>query len=161
LRYIDPDGLEVKFAPGVSPTFKKQFGQAIQYLNKGSISGTFAKLEKLPQTVWIDQATPGSNDMYYSPDTKTIVWDPKSALKCSNDSTQTPALGLLHEGGHALGDLTGTAAPAVPIPGDPYDTAEEKRVIINLEIPAARKLGEGMRKDHQGIPYQVPCPTCR
>ncbi len=161
LRWTDPDGLEVRFAPGVSPTFKKQFGHAIQYLNKGGVSETFAKLEKLPQTVWIDQATPGSNDMYYSPNTKTIVWDPKSALKCSNNSTQTPALGLLHEGGHALGDLTGTASPTVPIPGDPYDTAEEKRVIINLEIPVARKLGEGIRTDHHGIPYQVPCPTCR
>lgn len=30
-----------------------------------------------------------------------------------------------------------------------YDTKEERRVIENVETPAARKAGEGTRKDHK------------
>lgn len=160
-KYTDSDGKKVKFVNGSSNTFKNQFSQAIQYLNAGKVSGTFKKLESLPQTVYVEESPAGSNDDYYDRSTKTIGWDPLSALECTNGTKQSPALGLLHEADHALGDLTGTSASRLRIPGDPYGNAEERRVIVNHETPAATKLGEGTRIDHYGRTYQVARPIDR
>lgn len=159
--YVDPDGRKVRFAPGVSADFKKQFADAITYLNKGKVSGVIAKLESRPEIVTVDEPPAASNKMYFDPTTNTIVWDQRSALDPTTGGTQTPALGLLHEAAHALGHLEKTAASTVPIPGDPYHTAEEKRVIQNIENPAANKLGEATRSDHGARRVrQVKCSTC-
>lgn len=160
IKYIDPDGRKVEFAQGSTTKFKSQFKQAIQYLNKAGAAASFAELQKSKDTILIEEPNAGSNDMYYDPNTKTIVWDPLSALKTTNGTIQTPALGLGHEGEHALGDIKGTAASAKNIPGDPYNTAEERRVIQGYETKAANKLKEGTRQDHYGSAFQVKCPTC-
>jgi hypothetical protein len=53
---------------------------------------------------------------------------------------------------HAFGD------PSVPIlpTNNAYDNTEEYRVITQYETPLAIKLGEDVRYDHRGRPYQVP-----
>jgi hypothetical protein len=38
IRFFDPDGMEVRFAKGVSEQFKKDFGKAVQHLNKNKAS---------------------------------------------------------------------------------------------------------------------------
>ncbi len=111
-------------------------------------------------TVYAQEAPAGSNIDSYNPATDTITWDPKSALQCTNGSTQSPALGLGHELEHTLGDMTGTSASRIP-DGSPYGRPEERRVIDYYETRTARNLGEGTRSDHGGRPYQVPCVTCR
>jgi RHS repeat-associated protein len=164
-KFIDPDGRKVEFAAGSSAKFKKQFAAAIKYLNKGKVSGVFSQLQKQKATVYIQEASVAHDD-YYDPFSKTISWDPLSALEttgstASAPSLQSPALGLLHEGAHALGHLTGTSASAVPLPFDPYHNAEERRVITKIETPAAIKLGEGIRKDHSAKrTYHSKCPSC-
>src|SRR5689334_18457332 len=37
----------------------------------------------------------------FNPETRTICWDPYSALRTSGGGKQSPALGLLHEKDHA------------------------------------------------------------
>lgn len=75
---------------------------------------------------------------------------------------QTPALGLLHEAGHALQDLQNPGQMqidiATPVPA--YHNKEEQRVIDIIETPAANKLGEPARKHHGGTAVRVSCPIC-
>ncbi|MBD5654141.1 MAG: hypothetical protein IAI50_03040, partial [Candidatus Eremiobacteraeota bacterium] len=92
-----------------------------------------------------------------------IYWDPHSALRSNNGTTQTPALALLHEQGHAWewktdphGYLAGFNDKSRR-----YDTAEEQRNETGLERRAAAALGEGTRRDHGGTPYGVAGSTSR
>ncbi len=94
----------------------------------------------------------------YDPNTRTVYWDPNSALETTGGGHQTPALGLGHEMAHATGnshmtsELSGIADPR-------YTNMEERRVILNYEDPAARQLGESTRSDHFGTAYNVGSPT--
>jgi RHS repeat-associated protein len=96
----------------------------------------------------------------YDPETRTVYWDPHSALQTTQGGHQTPALGLGHEMAHATGNRHDTAVLS-NTPDARYDTKEERRVILNYENPAARELGESTRSNHGGTPYNVVCPTCQ
>ena len=96
----------------------------------------------------------------YDPNTRTVYWDPHSALRTTTGGNQTPALGLGHEMGHATGDRQQNAVLS-NTPDQRYDNKEERRVIRNYENPAARELGESPRYNHAGTPYNVNCPTCQ
>jgi hypothetical protein len=96
----------------------------------------------------------------YDPQTRTVYWDPHSALKTTMGGHQTPALGLGHEMAHATGNRHMTGRLMME-PDRQYDTKEERRVILNYEDPAARQLGESLRYNHGGTPYNVACPTCQ
>jgi len=96
----------------------------------------------------------------YDPETKTVYWDPYSALETTEGGHQTPALGLGHEMAHAVGNPHETAV-LHDTPDEQYGNKEERRVILNYENPAARELGESTRSDHAGTPYEVDCPTCK
>ncbi|MDQ6929370.1 MAG: hypothetical protein M3126_01710 [Candidatus Eremiobacteraeota bacterium] len=100
------------------------------------------------------------NDDSYDSTTRTIHWDPYSALRTTRGGHQTPALGLGHEADHA------TVGSARLIDGwnrsnRRYDDAEERRVICGSEAHAARTLGESVRHDHQGRCYRVAGPLAR
>jgi RHS repeat-associated protein len=97
-------------------------------------------------------------DDRYDDRTRTVHWDPHSALRTTGGGLQTPALGFYHEMVHATGN-----PPLVQMLldiRDPHFTdLEERRVIQDYETPAARDLGEGTRNDHFGQPYNVASPT--
>jgi len=78
---------------------------------------------------------------------------------------QSPALGFLHEIGHFLhvanspdftahDVLQGTELPL-------WDNAEEQRNTMEVETPAAIRLGEPTRTNHKGIGREVASPTSR
>jgi len=96
----------------------------------------------------------------FDPATRRVYWDPHSALRLADGTTQSPALGLGHELDHA------TVDPAVRMRGAlhfdaGYDNGEERRVILGSERAAARTLGEGIRHDHGGTPFAVASPIGR
>jgi hypothetical protein len=100
------------------------------------------------------------DDDSYDPMTRTVNWDPHSALHTTAGGRQSPALGLGHELDHAVvdGHLAEVAANAY----DPkYDNREERRVIIGSEAHAAQTLGEDVRRDHGGWTYRVASPIER
>ena len=51
--YVDPDGNKVRFAPGTSEEFKKQFAETIKYMNAKGTAGIFAELESRDETIFI------------------------------------------------------------------------------------------------------------
>jgi RHS repeat-associated protein len=100
------------------------------------------------------------NDDSYNPRTRTVNWDPHSALRTTTGGHQTPAMGLGHEMAHGTGNRHQFAIDKIT-PDSRYGNKEERRVIRNYENPAARELGESPRYNHNGTTYHVDCPTCQ
>lgn len=92
-----------------------------------------------------------------------ILYNPKDGLAIETQNLeggfektgeiQSPALGLFHELGHAfnyLYDKSGFKDRIKTPMGNGYDNKEEYDVINKYETPAAIKLGEPVRNNHQG-----------
>jgi RHS repeat-associated protein len=159
-KYIDPNGEKLEFAAGSSASFKAQFAQVIKYHNKHRTSAVFARLQSRSETVTIKEGA--GHAFGYNFKTDTVTFDPTSGLEVSPGQVQTPALGVLHEAGHAESDLANPVQhKADTFTRDPnYGDVEEKDVIQNVETPAAKKIGEPTRTNHGGTPVRVSCPTC-
>jgi hypothetical protein len=141
----------------VAASGRRNFERAVAYLDRDPVERRlFERLEHLPHRVTLRFNARDADD--YDPNTRTIRWDPHSALRTANGGRQSPALGLGHEVDHAVHDgprewRRANAADAA------YDTAEERRVIAGSERHAARTLGEGVRYDHGGRCYRVASPV--
>lgn len=97
----------------------------------------------------------------YNPATRTINWDPRSALRTTEGGTQSPALGLGHEFGHAAAPRWLTRILS-SIPAGGYTNLEEWRVIRLWEVGAATRLGEDVRYSHEAAEvFHVSDPTDR
>ena len=136
---------------------RHDFEDAVAYLSRDPAErALFARLERGPHRVTV--TTNARDADSYDPDTRTIHWDPHSALRTTQGGRQSPALGLGHEVDHAAHD--GPRAWRRENTPDPrYDTAEERRVITGSERHAARTLGEATRTNHTGTCYLVATPT--
>jgi len=151
---LDPQG---------SKQFLAEVYDAIIYLEKAGVAGVLQDIHNSPITIRITEGT-GLNDFYYDPENKEIVFNPFSALETVDGNgnptgnSQTPALGLLHEGGHAKNDIEGTTDLTPRTDG--FTNNEEFNVIMNVENPAALILGEPTRNNHFGIPFRTTCSTC-
>ena len=106
------------------------------------------------------------DDEKYSPLTRTITFNPHSGLKVLDDNgnptgeRQTPALGLLHELGHAFVKLTKAFVSNFFNNGDDqYDNKEDTWIIKNIETPAAKILNEGIRYNHDGDAFKAKNST--
>ena len=118
----------------------------------------FARFESSVQTFHVSVNHRG--DDHYDPATRTVAWDPYSALRTTRGGTQSPALGLAHEIAHAVENPSREAALSARTDAR-YDDAEEARVIRGSERHAARALGEAVRFDHRGSVYRVRTPVSR
>lgn len=99
-------------------------------------------------------------DDSYQADSRTIRWDPTSALRTTRGGHQSPALGLGHELDHAaLGEPAFDMLAAIP--DRRFDNLEERRVILGSERHAAHTLHESVRTDHSGRIYRVESPVAR
>jgi len=133
--------------------------QAREYLRRDAVERSiFSKLEHAPHPIHLRLNAHDADS--YDPNTRTIHWDPYSALRTTTGGRQSPALGLAHEADHA------TVAAAIRdadskhrLPA--YDDLEERRVILGSERHAARTLHEAVRHDHRGTCYHVATPTSR
>ncbi|GAC1498808.1 MAG: hypothetical protein NVS1B14_01970 [Vulcanimicrobiaceae bacterium] len=143
----------------VSRRANADYEQAKRYLARDSRERViFRTLEHGAHRVYV-RINSRNNDSYDAA-TRTIHWDPHSALKTTLGGTQSPALGLAHEADHA------TVCPWRRSAGwahalQRYDNAEERRVIRGSELHAARTLGEAARFDHRGRCYRVGSPIER
>jgi RHS repeat-associated protein len=159
LKYIDPDGRKFEFAKGSTSEFKKQIKQMIKYLRSHGVAGPVNKLARSKTTIYIEQGKTLS-DVLYDPNTKTIIIHPKSGLEVGKGKVQSPALGFLHEAGHAEQHIIRPKQYSVDSTtrDSVYDWVDEKKVIKRIETPAAKKLGEPRRNSHGGKAVLVPTP---
>jgi hypothetical protein len=138
----------------------RAFDEAVHYLERDSrMRAVIAKVEHSRTEVTLRIVHNGADR--YEPDSRTVVWDPLSALRTTAGGHQTPALGLGHELAHAAAasSLLGRGM-RTRLRG--YDNAEERRVVRGAEAHAARTLGEAARSDHRGTCYRVASPViCR
>jgi hypothetical protein len=113
LAWTDSYGLVVNVSVGGRP----HYNAAVAYLRRDpGMAAIIDKLEKSPTvyTVLINNVHDDSYDFL----TKTIYWDPTSAIVCEGGSgSQSPALGLGHEMAHADGGTLAEVLRLIPWPG--------------------------------------------
>jgi hypothetical protein len=138
---------------------KANVDAAFAYLSRDSIERTL--IDRLVHSpIHHKLSLDKHDDDSYDPNTRTIHWDPHSALLTSRGGHQSPALGLGHEIDHAV--LNPRISEELSDFIDPrYDNLEEKRVITGSETHAAHTLHESIRFDHGGTTYKVDSPTMR
>jgi hypothetical protein len=145
----------LSFAASAKPAVDAAFA----YLSRDSVErGLIDRLIHAPMhhKLSLDE----HDDDSYDPNTRTIHWDPSSALLTTRGGHQSPALGLGHEIDHAVLDPHVSEALSDFIVAR-YDNLEEKRVITGSETHAAHTLHESIRFDHGGSCYKVDSPTSR
>lgn len=148
-KYVDPDGKEVILAESL----RKNYNSAKNYLTSRSrlAKAYFSRIErKASPTVTINKTSGGSNakigDPVYG---DQIEWNPQEGL-VTNEGSQSPATGLIHEIIHVLVNQDGVAS------SDQDQVTIMKENIINSET------GEGKRENHfDGKVEKVSGPTCR
>jgi RHS repeat-associated protein len=177
--YNYPDGREIwityyqggseqhiKYSPGDKYEGKNKFliksYEALNYLNSSKTGNKLlSDLDKMDDKLHIKQ---GSKTEYDHED-KIAYFNPSQGLKLDDKEgkkRQTPALGLLHELAHGLKNLLNPEEYSIETQNykDPqlyeqWSSPEEKRVIENIENPAARELNdiynnnESERKTHK------------
>jgi len=138
---------------------EKNFEAAAAYLSRDAgMRRVIARAEREPYDLRLKINR--RDDDSYDPNTRTVNWDPYSALRTTGGGNQSPALGLGHELAHAaVSDRTRDRGAAQALAR--YDDAEERRVIRGVEMHAARTLGEAIRHDHRGTCFRVASPLAR
>ena len=164
IKYVDPDGNKIYFAPNVSIDFKKDFRIAVQYMNRHNISQILYKLEQSPNIYYINEGEQGKGSEFKIT-TKTITWSSRTGIITDNLYEMLPIEVLNHELDHALEyDTNPTQQMQNGKTKDiNYDNKEEKRVITGSEQSTAKKLGrlkegEVTRNNHNGSTYETISP---
>ena len=143
-------------------SFVKETVNALNYVIKGDTQGIINTISNDQENVVKIKKTYIGND-HYSPKSNTIKYHPQSGLLITDENGnsiekgQSPALGLLHELGHSYIDLYMTKEDKQEMSSfdNQYDLKEERWVIENIETPAAKILGEGVRYNHDGYIYRT------
>lgn len=164
IRYGRQNAKKIEYRYGAkykgNDPFVKDVVASFNYLRRGGVGSLVKDLTRHKRTVNIVR-TRDLDGLAFSPQRHRVYYHPRSGLQTDQGGKQSPALGLLHELGHAKGYLDN------PRKNDKlhgthdhhYDNLEEKRVIKNIENPAARKLGEATRRGHGGRGFRTAGPT--
>lgn len=164
VRFVDPDGRVVRFAPGVSAQFKKDY-MAAGHALKTHNSGSFMRILEKSKTVY---TIAESNSLYSKFDVKTntITWASNVMMLTTNGTSISPTTILNHELDHAAQKDQNPAQQKQDgnTKSTDYKNKEEKRVITGSEQQTAKNLGEikegeVTRTDHGGTLYKTAGPT--
>jgi hypothetical protein len=164
VRFVDPDGKVVRFAPGVSAQFKKDY-MAAGHALKTHGSGSFMRTLEKSKTVY---TIAESNSLYSKFDgkTNTITWASNAMMLTTNGTSISPTTILNHELDHAAqkDQNPGQQKIDANTKSTDYKNKEEERVITGSEQQTAKNLGEikegeVTRTDHGGTLYKTDSPT--
>lgn len=158
---IDPDGMEMRFARGTSNEYKRQVASVIKKAVFTGQAANFATLVESSNTYTIVESNDHTNQ--YDPNSRTITWDATSGLETTEGEIQSPAMGLVHEVGHAENHDSNENSYLQRNDEKlaAYTNAEEYDVINGDEAQAAEAWGEPTRGDHGGTSVRVSCAACR
>ena len=161
VKFVDPDGRKVYFAPKVSSQFKQDFAMAVQHLNQHGAAGMLAKLESSDNVYYIAESLNEYSN--YNTGNNTITWASRYGNLTTEAVLLSPTSVLNHEVDHALQHDQNPRQQKIDGKKDlsnPYGNKEEERVITGSEQETAKKLGEieqdeVTRKDHGGTLYKM------
>ena len=168
--YYDSDNKVAKDKKG-NVVSGKSLNKIVESLNNrvGDDQNVIEKVAKDKKTITIRQIDQSNEnrDNSFNPKKSTIYFDPNASSKAyvsapftfPNGTTRmqnnevgviSPATILLHEVAHALNYITDPKAfkERRGTQVSEYGNAEEKKVIAEIENPAAIKRGEGVRNNH-------------
>jgi len=179
VKYVDPDGKVVVFAPGTTNDQKNLFNQAVDYLNSHGCGDRYAQLEgsEYTYTIIIDDSGKSQFDGTEC-NNPVIHWNPEKGIKTKNGTVLSPSTVLDHEMDHGCafdkakkqldrGNVKAWNEYAVTTKSGTstaYGKKEEERVITGVEQTTAQALGEVehgkvTRTDHSGSYIRVDGPT--
>lgn len=165
IKYSDLLGDTIKFDPGASKRFIKQFNKAVNKLTEKGAGAFFNKLASSKQ-VYAVKEVKGQKTSSFNSKTRTLSWNSKQGMITNSGKTLSPATVLNHEFDHMArfdkdpkGIFTDFDAKM-----SGYGNKEEKRVIEGSEQKTARLLGEiGFdeitRTDHFGTMFPMKNST--
>lgn len=174
VRYIDPDGRKVIFIRGTTLAQKKQFWQAVRYLDSHNCGGRYGQLKNSRYTYFISMNAEKSQ---FLPNERTINWLPDQGIETDNGTIMSPATVLNHEMTHAThydnaikqyneGNEKAFEEynnSILPNTSENYNSLEEESVITGIEQRTAQALGEVehgkvTRTNHKGKHVKVESP---
>jgi len=185
IAYVDKDGkkqtayfdydkgiAENKKGEEVKNDFVDNVVKSLDYVknNNADEKGIIKALVDKKKTVTIKFTTEknhpiGGTTVYFNPNSGTKVFQDNNHVETGKYIS--PALGLFHDLGHAYDritygnktvDLQTASTFKDNDPDRKYDNQEEKHVIQDFENPAAVKLGEPVRTNHDGEDRPVSDP---
>ena len=186
VKLVDPDGRKIRFAKGTTIAQKKQFYDAVKYLDAHNCGGRYGQLKrsKIVYTVsFISDYPKGSS---FDNKSQTINWCPTAGLETDQGHTLSPATILNHEMTHAthyddaknkydynyyhhsqekaISEYREYENSLNYDNTNPYNSTEEQSVIAGVEQRTAKLLGEikdgeVTRKNHKGELIKVDGPT--
>ena len=160
LKYIDPDGCRIVPAKGSSPQFVAQVTQAMNYLARSHTADQVLRglIKDRKHEVKIKEISDDSDR--YDASSNTVYWNPTKGLVVTSKTkkvtgSQSPALALLHELGHALQSLVNPDQFRRDTPITNQVQPEEVRNLWDVEIPAAVELNEPIRENYGDCVYAL------
>ena len=167
ILFQDSLGSLIEIANNATDKEIEQYVKAITYLKTSETAAAIInQLEASDVIIRIEFVY--DNNTYYDNTTKTIYFDVYSGMCLSGGrGVQSPALGLLHEMGHALQDINEPLLNVNdPRFSDKYRLGIEQANLIRHEIPVARELNEPVRLIYNSsegycYPYRLRSSTQR
>ena len=160
----DPTGFLVDF--GGSSQLEQHYRDVMEYFKENGADDAYRILKEVLEneeyTIYMyanyDISESGTSGNEFNQITDILKWNPTGASKYRNEDgeieTTSPALSLLHEVAHAhLKYEEPEKARKLRVQSyDNYGTEEEKYIILEVEYPSAKQVGEveKPRTAHQG-----------
>ena len=157
VRFKDSQGRIIELADEATEEEREQYQKAIDYLKTSETGAALIdRLESSDEVFKIIFVY--DNNTEYNIENKTISFDIYSGMGFSEGKgVQSPALGLLHEMGHAAQDLDGILFKVNPegLFGKLIKLSFESHNTLTYEIPAAIELGEPSRENYREPTFPV------
>ncbi|NVJ65334.1 MAG: VCBS repeat-containing protein [Gammaproteobacteria bacterium] len=161
---------------------------SIAYLEDKGSATVFRDILKSGNIVKVNPVDPNSSHSHmqaatayvYASGKRGITFDFTEAIRLSNGSAQSPALGFYHEAVHVWNEISNPGSEAAlgatmhnngvvvgySVSGSPVyqhsGAGNEQAIITGKETIMANRLGEGVRSWHSdGTVYNVNCAICR
>ncbi|MBP5562305.1 MAG: hypothetical protein J6X70_11005, partial [Muribaculaceae bacterium] len=162
IRFTDPTGMKIEFAPGSTKEFMANFNLTYCYLNIHNSSYHLDILEQSDKTYYVKES---ANTTFFNASTNTINWAPYSSVITDNTYVLSPAELLSHEADHAAyyDQNPEESLRNHETKDAQYGNKDDRRVITGSEQEVARKLGklsdgEVTRDNHFGTFMPVDNP---
>jgi len=157
LKYIDPTGRVVEFAPGTSAYFMEQFNNTVAFMQSKGTDGWYNTLQSSTNVYYVAETNDLSKVRFESRGgVNTIYWAPNLAFVTNIGHVISPATQLVHEMAHAVRFDTDRACfiEDLNTPNN-YENVEESRVKDGPEREAAIAHGDIKEGDVTRTEYKI------